>query len=248
MQRSIDIAWLAALLACASAGQTAAPLSFEVASVKPAEPPVSGQFRATVNDGDRVDLYITLRNCITLAYRVKDNQVSAPAWLNHAWYDIVAKRPAGTGNEQVPEMMQTLLAERFKLAIHRETKEFAGFALVVGKNGPKLAKAAPDGAVRRSSGRMSATPGEGGKFEDHAITMDRLADALPRILGQPVVNATQLAGEYDVSFEYAPLAAGSDLGVSIFKSIQDLGLKLEPRKIPLDIVVVDHAEQTPTGN
>jgi len=280
MPRAIEIACLAALLASLSAGQTAAPLSFEVASVKRADPPVIGESHSSRFSGKGVDAhYIPLRICITYAYGVKDFQVSAPAWMSYEMYDIVAKPPAGTKSEQdVREMLQTLLAERFKLQVHRETKEFQGFALVVGKDGPKLAAEAPDdpdapitrndprGRLPRDSYRTSSLHGGGGKFEARGMNMDGLAGVLSRLLGRPVANTTELPDRYDLSFEYSrddaqgggligvvggpprEPPAGSDPGTSVFKSIQKLGLRLEPRKVPLEVIVVDHAERKPTKN
>src|SRR5208283_5325729 len=170
MPRAIHTACLAAMLVCISAGQTGNPLSFEVASVKLARPLVPGESRGTKRGIDRIELqYATLRNCIVYAYRVKDFQVSAPAWLDDLHYDIVAKGPAGTRPDHLQEMLQTLLAERFKLQIHRETKEVAGLALVVGKDGPKFEKAAqesedPNGHPMPSlaPGSFRVSPGRGG--------------------------------------------------------------------------------------
>jgi uncharacterized protein (TIGR03435 family) len=279
MPRAIEAACLAALLACVSQGQTAAPLSFEVASVKPSKPPVIGESYNSHFDGRGIDAHrFTLRMCITNAYGVKDFQVSAPAWLSDERYDIVAKVPAGTKSDQVPEMLQTLLAERFKLQIHRETKEFPGFDLVVGKNGPKLALAAPGAPdapeapygprspLPRHGTRTSPLPGGGGKLQARGIKMDKLARTLSTLLGRPVTNMTELPSRYDPSFEFTRSderegglvqriggpppepPPGSEDGASVFATIQNPGLELVSRKVPLEVIVVDHAEKTPTEN
>src|ERR1051325_10806343 len=108
-----------------SLAQTNGAPAFEVASVKSAEPccAVPGQWRESKIGPDRVDLrYVTLRYCVALAYRVKEYQVSGQPWIAEERYDIVAKGPEGTRQEQIPEMMQALLRERFKLVAHREQK------------------------------------------------------------------------------------------------------------------------------
>jgi uncharacterized protein (TIGR03435 family) len=111
-------------------GQAQAPHSFEVASIKPAAPCCTpGQWRESKAAGDRVDFrYVTLRCCIAFAYRIKEYQVSGPPWLGEVRYDLVAKGPEGTRREQLPDLMQALLKERFKLEVHPEKKEFNVYA------------------------------------------------------------------------------------------------------------------------
>jgi uncharacterized protein (TIGR03435 family) len=141
MIRTILPAALAAMASCAAFAQPAvAPLSFEVASVKPAPPPTDGRMRVMMGgDPGRVNYSnVSLRDIIRNAYRLKDYQISGPAWINTERYDVVAKLPADASRDQVPEMLQALLAERFKLTVHREAKDLPAFALVVGKNGLKM--------------------------------------------------------------------------------------------------------------
>ena len=132
-------------------GQTA---TFEVASVKPAvAPPIEPQFCVVPCSGgeitkivaSRVDIrYTSLHQLILTAYRLKPHQLSGPDWLRTQRFDIAAKLPDGAAKELLPEMLQSLLADRFKLVIHRETREQAVFALVVAKGGAKLTPAAQD--------------------------------------------------------------------------------------------------------
>ncbi len=123
-------------------GQTpAAGPAFEVASIKPAPPlTATGKFHAGMTiDAARVDIgYLSLADLIPIAFAVKPYQVSGPSWMPAQRFDIMAKMPEGSSKEQVPEMLKALLEERFKLVSHRESKEHAVYALVVGKNGPKL--------------------------------------------------------------------------------------------------------------
>ncbi|SPF51031.1 conserved exported hypothetical protein [Candidatus Sulfopaludibacter sp. SbA4] len=286
-----------------------ARLEFEVASIKPAAPITNkeGKFRIGMRvDAGRMEYtFVSLRDCIRTAYRVKDYQVQGPDWLADVRFDIVAKLPEGASIDQVPEMLQTLLADRFKLALHHESKEHSVYALVVGKNGPKLAASDPDaridfvepkaaaeatarasgglagGGMRQAmvfasggkpaaAGGMSITMGSNGaQMEAKKMTLAGLADMLSRFVDRPVVDMTEIQGTYDFSLEMASdqlmqmkgtVRAGGDAGggpvesadggpgATIFQSIQKYGLKLEPRKAPIDMLVVDRIEKTATEN
>ena len=254
-------------LALASAatipGRAAGP-AFEVASVKVAAPCCApGQWRESKAIDDRIDFrYVTLRYCLAFAHRMKEFQVSGPAWINEARFDIVAKGPAGTRREQLPEMMQNLLAERFKVESHAEKKEFNVFALLVGKNGPKLKEAPPAADPNTGGNFVIGMNGTVGRMEVKNADMTALANTLPRFVGRPVVNLTELSGRYDFDLEFSPedmkgiapgppvdpAAGGAQFGVSIFTSIQRIGLKLDAQKRPLDTIVVDRGEKTPIEN
>jgi uncharacterized protein (TIGR03435 family) len=219
--------FLLVLAAGAAAGQTPAPPpAFEVASVKPAAPLNRGQLlsgQAHVGmkiDAARVDIgSMSLEELIRVAFRVKPYQVSGPDWMASVRFDVLAKLPEGASAEQVPEMLQALLAERFKLTVHRESKEHAVYALVVGKNGPKLKEAAPDAdtpaatddanpqvhvngrgenmSVSISGGQigtahMSMGPNGTMRLEAPKMNMAALADSLSRFFDRPVVDLTEL--------------------------------------------------------
>ena len=256
--------WAMALLAgCAASGQTEAPFSFEVASVKQATP---GPWRESKTGVDRVDFSrVTLRYCLAFSYGVKEYQISGPSWLGELRYDIVAKGPAGARREQLPSMMNALLTQRFQLQAHAETREFNVFTLSVGKNGPKLKELPPDPNAEAIGAKfgISMTGSGVGKLEARNATMASLANTLSRLLGQPAVDMTALIGRYDLDLEYSPddsrgmqvaMPAGGPLpvaaqpGASIFESVQQYGLKLEARKVPQKAIVVDHAEKVPSEN
>ena len=302
---------LLVLAAGAALGQTPGPgPAFEVASVKPAAPldrsqMLSGQMHVGMKvDAARVDIgSMSLAELIRVAYRVKAYQVSGPDWMASERFDVLAKLPEGASSAQVPEMLQALLAERFKLTMHRESKEHAVYALVVGRNGPKLIESAPDADAPaatndanpqvRISGRgentqvtisggqigtahMSMGPNGTMHLEAPKMNMAAFADTLSRFFDRPVVNLTELQGTYqlelDLSMEdlrnaartmglmgpgmgggrggaQSPADAASDpAGLSIFAAVQQLGFKLEPRKVALDFVVIDHLEKAPTEN
>jgi uncharacterized protein (TIGR03435 family) len=148
-------------------------------------------------------------------------------------------------------MLQGLLAERFKLVFHREPRRIAHYALVVARGGPKLRAAEGDPAsARQSYGK--------GKIFHSQITMDTLAMLLSRQLRETVLDMTGVPGRYDVKLEWAleglrtaetKEAEERAAGASIFTALQEqLGLKLEPRKDPLDVLVVDRAERVPVAN
>src|SRR6516164_5420161 len=125
---------LSVLVSAAAFAQTAPPpAEFEVASIKPSPAPVPGQVNAGVKiDGAQVHArFLSLKDYIQSAYKVKNYQVEGPAWLGSERFEIDAKLPAGAAREQVPEMLQKLLAERFELKVHREAKDFPVYGLLV---------------------------------------------------------------------------------------------------------------------
>jgi uncharacterized protein (TIGR03435 family) len=215
---------------------------------------------------DRIDYPgVTLRSCAAFAYGLKEFQISGPAWLGELKYDIVAKGPDGTVRTELPGMMKALLAERFQLEAHEETKEFNVFALVVGKNSIKVKELPPDPEREAAGGRMGMSmTGTGvGRLEVKNGTMTSLANTLARMLGRPVIDLTALTGRYDMELEYStedanamrlaappgsPGAPPQETGISVFGSLQQAGLKLEARRISLPSIVVDRAEKAPSGN
>jgi len=199
---------------------------FEVASVKPSAPGAPDRFNIGVRiDGAFVIVKeFSLKNYIALAYGVRDFQVSGPDWLGSSKFDLNAKFPEGFKRGQLPEMVESLLADRFKLALHREKKEFAIYALVVGKGGAKLKESAPDSesdttAPDKPNVNVSATGGGrggttvnlgkgsyisngNGRVEAHKVTIGALLDTLSRFVDHPIVDMTGLTGKYDLSLAY----------------------------------------------
>ncbi|HEV1284485.1 MAG TPA: TIGR03435 family protein [Bryobacteraceae bacterium] len=226
-----------AFLCSALFGQT-----FEVASLKPND---SGPGHSDVDvDGNLLRMKnVTLKACIVWAFRTTDAQVSGPSWLESERFDIVAKAESGSPQ---PAMLQAVLADRFKLAVHRETREQTLCELVVAKNGPKLKKVDPgedDTTSRR--GHLTAT----------RVSMPALARFLagPNIrLGRPVVDKTGLDGVFDFTLDWtldSDAEKSPDHPPSIFVALQEqLGLKLEARKGPVEVLIVDHVEKVPTEN
>jgi uncharacterized protein (TIGR03435 family) len=223
--------------------------------------------------------FMSLYRLIITAYGIKPYQLAGPDWMKQSpRFDIMAKIPDGVSKDRVPEMLQALLAERFKLSIHRDTREQPVYALVVGKNGSKLKESAadagaalpdnpggrglytPQGEARmEANGDLVATGGPYGPLRANTllkVTMPSLAELLSgQHLDRPVIDMTNLKGSYQVAWEGpAPPPPGSggfipfDLGEAIIASLNKAGLKLEPRKAPIEMLVVDRLEKTPTEN
>jgi len=229
-------------------GQT--PPAFDAASVKPnVEHQANGEGHpiAFINPspGSLRVQNSTLKECIQWAYNVQESQVSGPSWMESERFDIVAKSAGEAPIEQLRLMLQTLLRERFKLALHRERKELPGYALLVDKGGPKLHETAAEGdPVMKMNGPMMTA---------QRMSMSRFVEILNQQLRNPVVNLTGLNGRYDFAVDISkyvtPDMAPADMNAAFFVLVrQELGLRIEARKLPLDVLVVDHAEKTPVEN
>jgi uncharacterized protein (TIGR03435 family) len=254
---------------------------FEVASVKPADPKLAGRSfpisggPGTSDPGLATFTNVTLKTVLTIAYDVRGYQIAGPAWLDSERYTITAKIPSGATREQYHLMLQNLLAERFHLSLHHDSRQFRGYELVVGKNGPKLKESEvkdstdseppPTGHAlftkdangfpqldRRGlvmSIKMGAT-GPAAYLTGREQPISALADMLIRQLKQPVLDGTDLSGNYDFFLDLGDNRPGStNFEFDLTIALQDqLGLKLEPRKMSLEMLTIDHADQIPTEN
>jgi len=279
---------------------------FEVASVKPGPPdgigsmnggplPV-GPFNQTNHDPGRITwTNVRLGRVIQVAFDFPIDRISGPDWLFDDVVTIVATVPAGTSVGDFRLMVQNLLAERFKLTVHRATKQVSGYALEVAKNGPKLKESRKDPIKEskgdaKSEGRrdevcrgcnniviqdesgfpaprpgnpmflpgagFSATIAVNGKNRASVLNggAKAIADYLGNAIGSPVEDRTGLTGIYDVQLEFVPdspnaTAAATEPGTDIFDAVQSqLGLKLTPKKVPVEMLVIDHVEKVPTEN
>jgi len=332
VQKAVLCAALTLVSAVALAQTPTDKPTFEVASVKPSPPPTPGTFYmgssggpGTSDPGQATFRNVTQRMLLAQAYDVQDYQISGPSWLESERYDIVAKVPKGATKEQFRLMLQNLLAERFKLTLHHETKDLPRYELVVAKGGSKLKEAAPAPASDESApkdgpgappppppgsgfgpppgqppagvtfrpqlgkdGFPTLPPGMGHgnammimmngrmRLVGSALPASKLAEALAMQLGRPVVDKTGLTGNYDFNLDFDPaglvgmrgmvppmLPVGGPSGgpdgsganppesedASLFTALQQqLGLKLEQKKGPLDLLVIDHSEKVPVAN
>jgi uncharacterized protein (TIGR03435 family) len=181
---------------------------------------------------------VTLKMLFRPAYGVRDYQIAGgPSWIDAERYDIQATAGFAAGIEDVHRMLQTMLAEQFGVMLHREPKEVSAYALLLGKNGPKL-KAMPE--TDDAAGPKASKP--------VGRTMLGLAELLSRLpnVDRPVFDRTGLQGNYDVSPLFAAMGSkGVNSDVSPFTAVQDFGLKLESQNATIDVLVIDHAEKPP---
>jgi len=264
---------------------------FEAASIKPASPNLpGGRIGAaagvggpgTADPGRIFYRAVSLKSLLTVAYNASGFQIAGPAWLDTELFELTATMPPDSTQEQFREMLQTLLADRFQIKMHREMKEFTGYDLVVARKGPKMKESSktpaipetgaadppfqlgPDGFLvpPQRPGMFLQMTGSGGiRSTFRQETMGNLANVLQSQLEHPVNDATGLPASYDFVLNFA--AEGIDLGrgripvspgdpepqPDIFAALQSqLGLKLEPKKEVVEVIVIDRAEKTPRAN
>ena len=269
----------------------AASPQFEVATVRPTaltgEPALN--LNVTLGPSQVRIAALPLRDIIALAHRIQPNQVIGPDWIHSTPFDITATLPAGSSAPQIPEMLQALLAERLGLATHRETRQTAVYALVVGKPPLRLQQRSREArtaspmdaqtwALSGNTSGLSNDLGNGssysfaiGRFEGRKLSVQRLATELTRYAPQPIVDATDLPGEFDMSFQVSSdgyrhmlMRAAYNSGIPIpqqmllqmdsagvdhlIEAVEQLGLKLESRRMPVDVMVIDMIGRMPTEN
>jgi uncharacterized protein (TIGR03435 family) len=236
---------LTLIAACTVAlwGQT--PKEFEVASVRPSAPQPAGQtsMGMSMDKGMLRATGMTAKFLIEQAYDVRDFQVTGgPSWLGSQQYDVNAKIEGEPTKEQLRGMMQSLLADRFHLQVHREKKEMPCYALVVAKGGSKLKAPEPDAEGKHKSGRMSMARG---RVDGDGLPVEAIAHAVEQVLGRAVIDKTGLTGDFDFKLEWTPDEARTDgEGSSLFTALQEqLGLKLESTKGPVEMLMVDRIEK-----
>jgi len=246
---------LACLLPAAS-GQSADAPAFDVASVKASQPDAPRRRENILLSPGSVTMRgISLKGAIRWAWHVSEFQVSGPDWLDSARYEIAGKAAGPAAEDELRLMMQTLLRERFKLALHHQTKELGAYLLVVGKNGPKVHESTSEGEgsidinQRQLSVNVQRTP------------VSRMVELMSNMLRAPVIDMTGLNGRYDITLNVAKYAGELATQGKSLDSLQadpqgllsmilqdEFGLKLEAKKMPLDVLVVDRAEKAPVEN
>jgi uncharacterized protein (TIGR03435 family) len=235
---------------------------FDAASIKPAPPAARGG-GYNVSPGRLTAKNQSLRDLVKFAYSLQDYQLTGgPPWTDNERYEVTATFPGTSTDTQHRQMMQSLLISRFALQIHRESKETTGYELIPAKKGPKLQSVEP-GQHTMMLGRSAVT----GQRTLHATSagMPALAGILAALLRQPVEERTGLIGVFDFDLEWSPDETQPPLnipgkqaspepspetatGLSLFSTLQNtLGLSLKGRKVPVEVIVIDHAEK-PTGN
>jgi len=243
--------------------------SFEVTLVKPADPNPANPLFVSMSADRAFVRYanINLHDVLRAAFRARDFQIVAPDWMSNQRFQIEGKLPAGVSTDLIPEMLQQLLAERFKLETRWETREMNVYALLVGPDGPRLkpSQIVPDDKATLAVG-VDGKPRQlvswGGSM--NAVVLNAPAASmltwvafLTRFSAKPVLDLTGLDGLYDFNLKLAPeidrgmgLPAGGpdDSAPSLADAVKQLGLRVESRKMPVQVLVVTHMEKVPTEN
>jgi uncharacterized protein (TIGR03435 family) len=232
-----------ATLALSLCGVAQKPQSFEVASIHPVTAPIRNTSFDMFEGGRLRVSSVTVYSLIKAAWLIQSSQVAGgPDWLNVDRYDIDAKSgtPGRIGKEALKELLQSLLADRFALRVHWETREQPAYALMTGKNGAKLTEN-HDAAFTT----LNSSHGFGNvRVYGTKVTMTQLAGYIGDEIGRIVVDKTDLSGGYDLTLEWDPEPSADSSRPSIFAALQEqLGLRLESRKAPVQVLVVDSVQK-----
>jgi len=251
--------------------------TFEAASVKPGPPANSGRFTMTGGPGTGDPTFlrysnVPLKRVLMIAYDVKNWQISGPDWLASLRFDISARIPEGATKDQSLAMLRNLLVERFQMTVHRETRTLPIYALLPAKTGAKLKQTASEAGDQNSIATIARdqgndgfpvlTPGAPGivietrdgraRISAFHSDLQRLADFLSTQLGHPVFDQTAIAGTFDFAVYFRPENAApedSNPYPGIFDALREqIGLRLDARKGPVEMLIVDRIEKTPAGN
>ena len=236
------------VFACAASAQ---PLRFEVASVKKLNttgPPGDIPRNADPAPGRFLMRNVPMRMLLEWAYDLKDYEISGPDWIKiDERYEVIGKAAGPAPEAEVRKMLQTLLLDRFQMKVHRETKELPVYVLLPSKGDPKVKDVGADAQPSLGSGGPNAV-----NFVAQPIS--RFTFMLSRRMDRPVLDKTGLKGRYDFTIDLSGLGFNGREpevpgGPSIFTTVQrDLNLRLEARKEPIEILVIDSANKVPTEN
>jgi len=238
---------------------------FEVASVKRVQ---GGEIKTSLDPGILTPKGLPLKAALWQAFQVPMDQITGPAWLDEDRFDIIAKMPEGATKDQMPAMLQALLAERFKLAAHKETRPRPGYAMVVDKSGPKFKEVEKPQDTGVLAGRLAASGYGPVRAISRANAVGRVAfkgpmdmatvaHILSGKLGSPVQDLTGLAGEFQIDFNWTPDpdsspaaadSASTPTGSLVTAVREILGLRLERRDAQVETLVIDHIERVPAEN
>jgi uncharacterized protein (TIGR03435 family) len=222
---------------------------FEVATIKVNQTGSGGSNFPTLKNGTLNARNVSLLMLLQAAYDLSVLRIVGPNWLDSDRYDLQGKSPQGVPDSEMAPMLQALLKDRFRISSHREMKEMSVYEMIVVKSGIKMS---PYDATRPSV--WPPNRNRGGAVIVGSGTMPQLAKMLTGSAGRPVLDNTGLDGRYNYLLTFTPLSAKSDIlsdsaPPDLFAAVeQQLGLKLEPKKDSIEILVIDHAERVPIGN
>ncbi len=261
------------LVCCAIYAQPNSKLEFEVASIKLSQPDPNG-YTVGCKGGPGTDDPTTFRcsnmsfsNLLARAFKIRYDLVQGPDWLKTQMFEISARVPTNTTEDQFRTMLQNMLTDRFKMATHRESKEMTVYALVVGKGGPRFKEhidsnnPADDGSHKLNLDKdgypdvgysgMACAGGGRCAWGAHKVRMTALLSQVTAQMRRTVLDETGLKGEYDFKLHWMNESAArqEENGLTIVQALQDqLGLKLESRKGTEEFLIIDHMEKLPTEN
>ncbi|HEY6341673.1 MAG TPA: TIGR03435 family protein [Bryobacteraceae bacterium] len=235
--------------------QPATPSAFEVATIKPTGLTPGVKWIRMPSNGQLITRGTSLKDLIQFAYDLHPNLIGgASGWMEGERYDIVAKPEPGRrpSEDELKAMLRGLLADRFNLTFHRASREASVYVIVIAKTGSKMKERSP------LDGEATSLTFQGPRLPAKAASMPMLAEALTAVLDRPVIDGTGLRGKYDFDLAWMPepdqfgghgSAAASDTNApDIFTAVQEqLGLRLDSRKVPVQSLIVDHAER-PASN
>lgn len=229
---------LAFVIAGGLYGQT-----FEVASVRQNKIySCQGRWDFRYSHGTVTAENAPLRRIISRAFKMTDDRVSGPGWLDSECYDIRAKASGAVADQDLLRMLQGLLAERFHMTAHLESDERPVFALLIDRDGPKL-RAYGDGAPAPPSSRPE------GSVLFMVRHMPDLCERIGKVMGRPVIDKTGLTGDYSIVLTYVPLGATGGEAADIRSAVREqLGLRVEPQRGAVEILKIDSIEKVPTAN
>lgn len=189
----------------------------------------------------------TLLHILSEAFEMQEYQIKGPEWMRSEHFDIVAKAPLGEGNsgKKLFAMLRTLVVERFRIETHRETRDFPAYALVVAKGGLKLREAAAEGGSTLNSNGIEGDV----ELTATRTSMAQFAKWIARTMDRPVVDMTGTPGVYAFTLKYAREDKGETATMThpvLALAIQEqLGLRLEKRTMPLEVLAIDRVERAP---
>jgi uncharacterized protein (TIGR03435 family) len=229
----------------------AAQPTFEVASVKAMTGPTGG-IRQEVRPTLLTLSGVTLGYAIRWAYGMEPRhtfRTVGPGWIDpptESWYEIAARTGSAASPDEMRSMLQRLLAERFKLVVRREKRELPVYELVVAAGGPKF-------RASETAGESRIQPeGTAMKLKCERVSMRRLAEMVgPPWTGRPVIDSTGLEGSFDFTLDlerYRETEGRVDMESTVMRALPQLGLRLRPARVALEVLVVEHAERTPAAN
>jgi uncharacterized protein (TIGR03435 family) len=239
MRTATIVSLIVSGLNCASAQSAAAGPSFEAASVRIAAPAGTAG-RITVSGDRAIFTNRTVMQLLNFAYGLGCcDLIRGPSWISTERFDIAAKAPDGTPSDRIPALLQNLLIERFKLALHHETKELPAYDLVTGRGRLKLQKV--EGVGVKNDWSLN-----GERRSAKNMSMGALVVYITQMLRTAVTDKTGLSGYYDFSLDMTKEETLRDSDASIFALLQDLGLDLKAHAAPFDILVIDGGNKVPT--